>query len=143
MERLIFRNKPSSFLHIESNPVIYPSLESLLDLEGLNITNGVIMGSILHEIPQNLVSVFLKKLQELLPKGSAVLASGPDCVECSRYLLNEDMDIKTYNQIMFNNYSSAWNIITFDILMQQIDVTSVTKQLGGIGNCEYYYHGVK
>jgi hypothetical protein len=138
MIRLVYQRDPKSFLHIPATPVFIKKEEDLF----LDKFDNVIIGSILEELDFATCKKFLKHLGNVLTDGATVLASGLDCVEMARLLFNEQLDIKTYNDMIYPS-RSAWNLITLDLVMEQINVKANMKKLGGLGNCEFYYSGVK
>ena len=144
MHRLIFKNKPTTFLNVQAQPIVFNSLESLLELKELPQTDGVVLGSLLQEIPMQHIGIFLKLLGSKVVMGGSILISGVDSMELSRLFYNEEIDVPTFNRLMFGDVNrSVWNIVTIQTMMDQIRFSAEVMKVGGIGNMEYYYKGVK
>ena len=144
MHRLIFRNKPTQFLNVQAQPLVFKTLEDLINLKDMPNTDGVILGSILQELHITEVGDFIKLVGSKLINGGTVLINGVDSMELCRTAHNEEVDVPTFNRLMFGDCNrSLWNIVTIDMMMQQIGVQAQLKKIGGIGNMEYFYKGVK
>lgn len=138
IKRLVYNRKPSTFLQIPSEPV-----KLSLDLKDVDLSEGVILGSVLEELLSNQVVELMKSIGEKLPVGATILASGSDCSECCRLFVNEEMDTLNFNRLVMSGRQSSWSLVTIADMMSQIGVSANYKKLGGFGNVEYYYCGTK
>lgn len=89
------------------------------------------------------VGGFMKFLSSRLAPGGKVYMAGSDCVEISRLMYTNDINIITFNELMFSDRTSAWCLVTLKNMFEQVGIVPITAMLGGIGNCEYYLTGVK
>jgi len=144
MHRLIYKTKPTQFLNVQAQPMVYQKLEDLLELKDIPQTDGVVIGSVLQELNITEVGDFIKLIGSKLVHGGMILVNGVDSMELCRTAYNEEVDVPTFNKLMFGEANrSLWNIVTIDMMMQQIGVQAEIKKIGGIGNMEYFYKGVK
>jgi len=144
MHRILFQNQPTSFQNVQAQTIIFRNINDLLELKNLPQTDGVILGSVLQELHITQIGEFLKLLGTKIISGGSILASGIDSMELSRLAYNEAVDIPTFNKLMFgDNNRSMWNIVTLDMMMQQIGFSADIKKIGGIGDMEYFYKGTK
>ena len=144
MHRIIYKQKPTSFLNVPAQPMVFKTQKDLVELKDLPMNDGVIIGSVLQELPLEMVGPFLKKLGATIISGGSIYISGIDNVDLSRAMYNNETDMVSFNKLMFGESNkSIWNILTIETMMDQIGFSPVLKKMGGIGHLEYFYIGRK
>ena len=89
------------------------------------------------------IGPFLKLVVSKTKMGGKVLLGGSDCLEVSRLMFTNQINIEVFNNLLMSGRKSAWCLVTMKNLFEQVGLTPLTVILGGIGGCDYLLSGVR
>ena len=105
--------------------------------------DSIVANNHIEFLPLNEVGGFMKFNASRLKSGGKLYMAGTDCLETSRLMFTNDINIEQFNRMLLNGRRSARCLVTIKSMMEQVGLVPVTMMLAGLGNCEYYITGVK